>query len=636
MPYYQRRWRWRRRGPTRRRRFPTYRRRFRRTLWRKRRRQPVRRRRYKYKKLRYLRLKEWQPKTIKKCRIKGQICLFQCGKNRIFNNYAQYQESIVPVHESGGGGWSALAFSLGALYTEHEHLRNWWTQGNKGLPLARYLGCRFRFYKSLDTDYVVNVQLCPPFTDTEYLHLNAQPSRALMAHRPIIVPNITRPPYNRKPYITKTFRPPSQFLNKWYFQQDICNTPVIMLITTAVSLDQYYLPNNELSNNITLYSLDTILFQNPNFQITTGTAGYQPKTNTFLYGTKNGHLSQDISKWTELIYLGNTQPYQEGQFISTTNIDNKQTWGNPFHATFVHADTRVFYSSKKPTNSDITSNQKPQISEVHEIYVECRYNPHKDTGQGNEMYLLSNTRSINTTHDAPQNPDLIITGFPLWLMVWGWTDWIKKLKVAQQIDINYYLVIKSSFIQPPRPCYIFLDKFFVYPHIEDMTETDKSHWYPKLDYQQESINLIAQSGPGAPKLNKSQSMQAKANYSFHFKWGGCPAKMQDVKDPCAQGTYPIPRKEFSTDEIEDPSTPKETHLYSFDESGGYLTKKCTKRLKTDFETIDFTGKKLDPPPQIQESENSSTEEETEKTPTKQRKLNRQLHHRLKRILRRLK
>ncbi len=88
-PYYYRRWqrrpfqyRWRRRlryrsrrpRKTLRRRWRTYRRRN----W-------VRKRKFKLikKKKKYLILKEYQPKNIKKCTIKGFMTLFQSGPNRL-------------------------------------------------------------------------------------------------------------------------------------------------------------------------------------------------------------------------------------------------------------------------------------------------------------------------------------------------------------------------------------------------------------------------------------------------------------------------------------------------------------------------------------------------------------------------
>ncbi len=65
---------------------------------------------------------------------------------------------------------------------------NWWTADNDGLPLARYLGCRWTFYRSWDCDYIVTAQTCPPMTDTEFKHLNAHPYRQLLNKNQLLYP----------------------------------------------------------------------------------------------------------------------------------------------------------------------------------------------------------------------------------------------------------------------------------------------------------------------------------------------------------------------------------------------------------------------------------------------------------------
>ncbi len=130
------------------------------------------------------------------------LCLFQCGVGRTHNNWAMYQKSFVPVREPGGGGWSNMVISLNALYDEYQGLRNWWTQSNKGLPMVRYTGAIFKFYRSLDTDYIVIIDTCPPFETSELQFLNTQPSRMLMHKHRIIVPHLKRKNY-KKLYVKK-------------------------------------------------------------------------------------------------------------------------------------------------------------------------------------------------------------------------------------------------------------------------------------------------------------------------------------------------------------------------------------------------------------------------------------------------
>lgn len=187
--YYRRRWR-----SNRRRRIPYRRWRFRKPVQRTFRRKPYRVRklwRKKFKrKLKKITVKEWQPKKIRNCRIKGDLCLFACGQQRVPHNFTLYSESIVPEKEPGGGAWSIMQLTLRALWDEFVKFRNWWTTSNDNLPLVRFMNVKFKFYKSKHTDYIVIPHLCPPFAVTREDYLNTQPIRALMDRRKIIVPRL--------------------------------------------------------------------------------------------------------------------------------------------------------------------------------------------------------------------------------------------------------------------------------------------------------------------------------------------------------------------------------------------------------------------------------------------------------------
>nr|UGV36175.1 MAG: ORF1 [TTV-like mini virus] len=577
-----------------------------------------RRRRYRvrkfntYRKLKTIRLKEWQPRTVRLCKIKGYIPLIICGKNRQTFNFMQYYQSIPRVNSPSGGGWSSIVFSLGALYQQFQRLMNWWTKDNDGLPLCRYLGCKFRFYRSWDTDYIVTWQTCPPMTDTEYKHLNSHPYRQLLARKKLTIPNLVRHQY-RHNYVTKKFPPPSLLTNKWYFQQDLCNTNLLMLNTTACSLDQFWIPNTEQSNSITFLSLNTNIFQNPNFHDPGGTRGYTPKSTYLLWGDESQSTAEPTN-YENLVYLGNTNRYTPGTTTGRTAPPPgaQNLWGNPFYREHTHPDTIIYYSTDMPQHFH-SGTPKPTRSDP--IYVTCRYNPLADTGEGNEVYFKSTSISRKEIHTPEDNPDIHISGFPLWLIFWGWTDWIEKSKPINQIYLNYFITIKSDFIQPKQPGYVILDPFFTSLTQEDehlLTETDKAYWHPRWAYQQKTANLIGNSGPATPKINKSQSIQVNAAYTFYFKWGGCPAPMQHIKDPCEQPKFPVPNNFIQTVQITDPATDKATLLYDFDERREQITAKTAKRLKKskDSRTPIFPDL-LDPPAQKEETSETSSEEETE-------------------------
>lgn len=518
----------------------------------------------------------------------------------------QYYDSIGPAEQSGGGGWSSIVFSLGALYQQFKRLMNWWTKDNDGLPLVQYKGCKFKFYKSWDCDYIVTAQTCPPMTDTEYRHLDSHPYRQLMNKRPIIVPNLVRKP-SKKTYKIKRFPPPSLLQNKWYFQQDFCATNLLMLTTSAASFDQFWLPNDEVSQVITFYSLNTKIFANANFH-TMDTQGYKPKNTYILWGTGNGTTTKPTT-YGKLHYLANTNQYTLGQDWTESFPPEKGKWGNPFYHDHSSIDTKIYYSTSTPTSAS-TPTSNPAITESDHIYITCRYNPLKDTGEGNQVFFKSTSISKNPIYEPENNPDIHISGFPLWLIFWGWTDWLEKKKPINQIYLNYYIVIISDFIEPKLPGYVILDQDFIVPDTTALTETDKNYWHPRWAYQKKTANRIGISGPCTPKLNKAHSIQVNAFYTFYFKFGGCPAPMQNIKDPCEQPKFPVPSDQLQTIQIIDPATDKQSLLHDFDERRQTITETATKRIKKakDSKTPIFTDL-LNPPIQEEETSQDSSEEE---------------------------
>ena len=519
----------------------------------------------------------------------------------------QYYDSIGPVEQSGGGGWSSIVFSLGALYQQFKRLMNWWTKDNDGLPLVQYKGCKFKFYKSWDTDYIVTAQTCPPMTDTEYKHLDSHPYRQLMNKKPIIVPNLIRKP-SKKTYKIKRFPPPSLLQNKWYFQQDFCATNLLMLTTSAASFDQFWLPNDQVSQVITFHSLNTKIFANANFHAE-HTQGYQPKSTYLLWGTGNG-THEKPTNFGSMHYLANTNQYTAGTTWTGNFPPTKATWGNPFYHDHSSIDTKIYYSTKPPSRSS-TSTQEVGITESDHIYITCRYNPLKDTGEGNQVFFKSTTISKNPIYEPENNPDIHISGFPLWLIFWGWTDWLEKKKPINQIYLNYYIVIISDFIEPKLPGYVILDQDFIIPDNTTFTQTDLNYWHPRWAYQKKTANLIGTSGPASPKLNKAHSIQVNAFYTFYFKFGGCPAPMQNIKDPCEQPKFPVPSDQLQTIQIIDPATDKQTMLHDFDERRHTITERAEKRIKKakDSKTPLFSDL-LNPRIQEETTSEESSEEET--------------------------
>nr|UGV37793.1 MAG: ORF1 [TTV-like mini virus] len=661
MPFYNyRRWRypniWRRRRwrPRRRPRFrrprKTLRRRW--TTYRKRRR--VRKRLNFKKKLKYILLKEFQPKRIHRCKIKGTICLFQCGPDRLNREWTQFMNSYYPPHYQGGGGWSQLKFSLDSLFEQRELLHNKWTKSNVQMPLCRYTGCKLKLYRTDDVDYIVHYSLCLPMLDTVYQHTNAQPNNLLLYKQKVIVPSKKTNPKG-KLYKIKHIRPPEQFQTKWYFQADLAKTPLLLITTTACCLDRIYLNPRSWNNNIDINILNTSFFQTPNFANTPqGTQPWQPKPGYWLYGTQNG---SEKSKLSELIFVGQTKTYTIGQPIGTrtwATYSATQTkyeyFGNPFHPDFFNG-TRQLWISKSTPQEVFTNNiqsttietynsthSNKGISEVtQDLHTTVRYTPERDTGE-NEIYLL-NIADNKFNWDEPDDADLIYEGYPLWCLLWGWVDWQVKLKKIQQVETNYILVIKTPFTYPKKEYLVPINKNFIDGKSpwdpESIYAEDKQNWRPQVKYQETEIENICKTGPYVAKTSVN-SIEAHADYTFYFKWGGCPNDLEHITDPSDQRHYPVPNQILQGPEIQDPNGDPKQELYCFDFRRCMLTKKAADRIKKDSTTTQFTftGTKMQSSPtKIQTQDPSSEEEETETPPQLQLQQLKRQQHKLRQQLR---
>lgn len=620
--WYRRRWypsrRWRRRRYFRRRRFgQTFRRRFQRRNWVRRRRRFKTRKR----KLTSIKLRQWQPKHIVKCRIKGNLCLLTCGRGRINNNFIITSESYVPTSEPGGGSFSILQFTTRVLYDEYLAARNWWTKGNSGLPLQRYILAKLKFYRSATTDYIVTINRTPPFEVSLDSYLSTQPTRHLMNKNAFIIPKLDRGP-RKKTYIKKTILPPATLQNKWYFQQDMYNIPMFTLTVSAVSLDQMFAPENQISTNITLYSLNTTAIQIANWEKLPYSTKAAGTLNIYLWSYANGHNSQTPT-WKNIYFLGNTKTLTNGKPITDTNTlksiteeTKKEYWGNPFTHTFQHKDAIIYYGTNPKDITDINSNIN--LLPIESLYTECRYNPFKDKGKGNKVYLVPTDTGNGSFLSIPNNTKIYIENLPLWLIFWGWGSWLEKSRPIAHLKEEWQVVVQSPYIYPKMQCYVFVDKYFREPseYMAEYTETDKAHWHIKYEMQEEQLELIAQTGPGAPKINQVKQIECHCNYNFYFKWGGNPAPMETIADPSEQEKFPSPSNQLQGLEVSSPSKPKEYYLYHFDEKRSTITKRAAKRLKADLTTETFftdCGAK-DIPLKTQEESTSSSEEEEVQTP----------------------
>lgn len=536
------------------------------------------------------------------------LCLLECTSTRTSNNYDLYEASTVPEHLEGGGGFSIKNMSLNALYVEHELVHNIWTKTNNDLSLVRYTGLTLTLYQSENLDYIFTYNRELPMTGSLSLYNAMQPYVHLLSHKHKLIPSKRTLP-RKKPYYKIKIKPPTQLLNKWYFQKDICNTPLVQFRTSAISIDHMYIATTALSTNITIPILNNSLLQNTNYK-NLDSSGYYAKEHgtlkVYLYSTPEEGPIEQI-KLKDLRYLADTKNYTEGKSYNeahheNSSIDieqyfqNRKNWGNPFHPDYLQEHYRVFQSTNTwgRIKTKINENQNATVQDIYQtggftevfLVTAVRYNPYRDTGIHNKIYFKPTTRNENNL-EPPSDEMLISEGLPLWLLLWGYADYHKKLKKIQSIDTDYTIVLQTDMTTPIRQPIQPINTDFIQGHspLEDgPNASDKDKWYPSFQHQQLTINEICNSGPATPKLVKKNSYEAKCKYCFYFKWGGNLPPMSTIEDPKTQQTYPIPNNKFTSTSLQNPETAPERLLHQFDQRRGTLTKKAFKRITQDWDT----------------------------------------------------
>lgn len=231
----------------------------------------------------------------------------------------------------------------------------------------------------------------------------------------------------------------------------------------------------------------------------------------------------------------------------------------------------------------------------------------------------------------PTDLDLVLQGFPLWLIVYGFTDFQIKLKKLTNINTNTIVVIKSRATYKPfnYPIVPISQSFInnTSPYETELLDADKLQFYPMQQYQEEVINKIAKTGPGTPYIENYQSENIQAFCKFYFKWGGSPPKHISVENPSEQIIYPIPRTEYDTTSLQNPAQAPETTLYSFDYRRGDITKRALQRIADDWSTKTIISSITEPNTKQQLQETFQALQEMEgKEHSQEEKIQLQLHH----------
>lgn len=606
------------------------------------------------KKLKKITIQTWQPTTIKKSHVKGFLVLFEGAKGHLGNNYTQYKESFVPPRTPGGGGWSIQQLGLGNLFTQNEYFMNWWTVSNKGLNMVRYNGCRIKLYRQKEIDYIFTYFTEKPENADKYWFPTFHPMKLLLDKRRIIVPSLQTQPLKRKLYKSIYVKPPKMLKTDWYFQQNLSTYPLIYFAATACDLNHMFISSKAKNSNVSIPTLNTGFFQQSAFQYT-GTYGYQPKTNIYVYGLLNGTTDIKKEPRQNIIYLGNTHVRDNGIPIGTegweTYKTKKENWGNIFYHDYFTLYKTVFLGPEPSTwlnktyikqtigDTSITIKMEP-------LYLEFRYNPYKDKGEGNVAYWKSVSDATRNNWEEPTNPNLIIRGYPFWLMLWGWEDHTKRLSEIRNLDDNYVLVLRSKYFNNNLQAVVPISFSFINGRApynndpEDISTTDLRNWFPKWQFQKEVIDSILMSGPGVVRAENINSIQAFMKYDFSFKWGGEPATMKNIADPNSQPITPLPRQLLTTNEIINPTESIQNLIYKWDCRRNLLTQTAYKRIsecKIDDKPLFTDGRQTSTDiPQTTQTSTSQTATEKEKETlllqlNQLQHLNQQLQHRFQQL-----
>nr|UHM26584.1 MAG: ORF1 [Torque teno midi virus] len=564
-----------------RRRRPWYGRWFKRRKYNKRRRRYKRkpRRRYRYrrfakgrrrrrktvrKKKKTLILKQYQPDCIRKCKIKGIGLHIAGAHGRQFQCFTDIAKDPTPELQPGGGGFGVEKFTLQHLYNENKAGNNIWTASNKFLDLARYLGGRIKFWRHPTADFIVEYSRTLPMKLDQFTYPETYPQNMLLAKHKKIIPSLKTQPRGKR-YVQIKFKPPKILTNKWYFQESLANTGLLQLRSSLIDLRYPHIGCCNTNELVTLTGINLDVYSNGGW----GNATH-PTTATSDWYLPNNRIAKTFHV---------TVKGQKKQVTLPTNnylesVSYEKGWFQPLLL------------------------QATQIQEQSWLFgTACRYNPKIDTGRGNKVWFAS---TLKYSYQPPStDKDLILEGLPLYELLYGFNNYIQKLKGDKTFLNSYCLFIQSPALLPQHSVNQFfcpIDYSFIQgkgPYDSYVTQDMKQKWFPKVLYQQKSINNIVTSGPFIPKLDNQNlsTWELYSNYYFYFKFGGATLPDPDTVNPETQGTYPVPSNQQQRVQIVNPEkTSPYATLHSWDYRRGIITGTAYKRMcenqetDTDFQT----------------------------------------------------
>ncbi len=516
MPFWWRRrkryWlpynRWQRKRRRRYRRKPRHRRRFRKAVFRKRR----RRRKKVRRKRKTITVKQWQPDSIVRCKIKGIGTLILGSQGRQLVCYTNVKQSLTPPKAPCGGGFACEQFSLGYLYEEYKFGNNIWTKSNINKDLCRYLYCIFTFYRHPDTDFIISYDRQPPFNTDTLVYQSCHPKILLLSrHKKILLSKFSKPNGKLKKRIKVL--PPKQMLTKWFFMENFSKFPLLLFRAAACNFNY---PNIGccFQNQILTFSYLNVSF----YKIGNWAAHTGSETTPYIPYER----ASDLYTWAKP-YTGKN-PSQQLEPETTGKPWGLQKFTKP-NTYYASIDYSTGWFTKQLLSAVAISQDKTWASRtgINPINT-CRYNPNVDDGKGNRVYLKS---TLNPSWDEPtKDTVLIVKDLPLWLSLYGWLSYVILTKKVLNFFDSYVVVIKSKALflssQPlENELVVPLDPEFLqgkWPFDEPITHSEHTHWWPNVYHQLSILNLIVMTGPYVPKIDLSQTKNNTWELHYHYQF----------------------------------------------------------------------------------------------------------------------
>lgn len=484
--------------------------------------------------------------------------LIACGQGRQAYDFIRHVKDVCDRNYSYGGGFAHAVFSLNYLYEEFKLFKNYWSHTNNGFDLVRYTGASIKFYRHPYADFIVSYSRAYPMTVTKLSFPSTYPLRLLLSKHRFLVPSLKSRPNMKKPYIKKKLKVPKLMSNKWFFTKDFSDVGLLHLKASVINLQGSYLKPNTDNNCCGILILNYNLFENVGFDLTNYTLKHH-----IYYFKKDGTKQRAYSIKT-LTYS------PQGIFFSQYLLGN----------------TTVFYRKDGTLVHDGTDVTNISDWEPIPLLLQCRYQPARDTGEGNVVFIES-THSSNW--DIPRQDEFKLENLPMYIALFGFVDWMDKYFHDAGIYDHYCIALKSKFIYgfdftlPKDQVIIPISLYFQSGQGEygspPLIDTQQ-RWIPTIRRQLSVINDIVNTGPysGVPQ---GKGFDLSIEYKFYFKWGGTVVNLQNIQDPSKQETFPVPRDQFDRIQIKNPAGTQSAEFHYWDYRRGILTKKALKRVLQD-------------------------------------------------------